>query len=144
MIKFDVQFVYVNGIADFVSYPQLIFEYLCILPGPRRRSIEKETKYFHALLESDEDGDLMVNQNDWQGGLNALRRELQQDQTEIIEANQRAIEQMQNELNENISALQKQMISLLEDTRDEIKEIKSMQCKKGLAKNVARAVKAIV
>ena len=86
----------------------------------------------------------MISKDDWQGGLNALRRELQQDQTEIIEANQRSIEQMQNEVNNNILALQKQMTSMLEDVRDEIKEMKTMQAKKGLATNVVRAVKAIV
>lgn len=69
----------------------------------------------------------MVNQDDWQGGLNAMRRELQQDQEEMNDANHRAMEQMRNELNTNIADLQKQMTSMLEDLSDEIKELKDMQ-----------------
>lgn len=130
-----------NSLSDYSR--QLIFQYLCMLPKSQRKKIEEKTRYFHALLESDEDGDLMVNEGDWQGGLNALRRQLQEDQLEMNEANQRAMEQMRNELNTNISGLQKQMTSMIENLTDEIKEIKDMQSKKGLAKNVARAVKFI-
>jgi len=85
----------------------------------------------------------MVNQSDWQGGLNALRRELQQDQHEMNETYHRAMEQMRNELNTNIADLQKQMTSMLEDLSDEIKEIKDIKSKPGLAQNVAKAVKFI-
>lgn len=95
------------------------------------------------MLESDEDGDLLVSQNDWQGGLNAMRRELQQDQLQLAEANNRAIEEMRNELNTNISNLQKQMTTMLEDLKEEVKDVKSMHSKIGLAKNVAKAVKFI-
>jgi len=85
----------------------------------------------------------MVTQDDWQGGLKAMRRELREDQLEMNEANQKALEQMQNELNTNIAGLQKQMTSILEDISDEIKDLKAQQSKKGLAKNVARAVRLI-
>jgi peptidoglycan hydrolase CwlO-like protein len=112
----------------------------------RRRKIEMTTKYFHALLESDDDGDLLTSQNDWQGGLNALRRDLQQDQVENNEANQRALEHMRNELNSNIAALQKQMTSMLEDLKDEIQEIKKIQPQGGVTfdgRRVATAVKVV-
>ena len=125
---------------------ELIVEYLCIMSKRRRRKIEKMTKYFHALLESDEDGDLLTSQNDWQGGLNALRRDLQQDQVENNEANQRALEHMRNELNSNIAALQKQMTSMLEDLKDEIQEIKKIQPQGGVTfdgRRVATAVKVV-
>ena len=98
------------------------------------------------MLESDEDGDLLINQNDWQGGLNALRRDLQQDQALNGEAHHRALEQMRSEFNQNIVALQKQMTSMLEDLTDEVKEIKRLQSQGGLAfsgKNVAKAVKVV-
>lgn len=85
----------------------------------------------------------MVNQDDWQGGLNALRRELQQDQREMNEINQRALEQMRNELNANIAGLQKQMTTMLEALSDDVQEIKDMKSKQGIAQNVARAVKFI-
>lgn len=85
----------------------------------------------------------MVNQNDWQGGLNALRRELQQDQRAMNEENHRAMEQMRNELNANIADLQKQMTSLLEDLSQDMKEMKNVHAKTGLVKNVAKAVKFI-
>jgi hypothetical protein len=125
---------------------ELIVEYLCIMSARRRRAIENNTKYFHALLESDEDGDLLISQNDWQGGLNALRRDLQQDQEENNEANQRALEHMRSELNSSIAALQKQMTSMLEDLSDEILDMKKIQSQGGVTfngKNVAKAVKVV-
>lgn len=130
-------------VSHIVSTLQLIFQYLCILPSSQRKAVEEKTKYFHALLESDEDGDLMVSQDDWQGGLNALRRELLQDQQEMNEANQRALEQMRNEVNNNIAVLQKQMTTMLEDISDEMKEMKDIKFKQGLAKNVGRAIRMI-
>jgi hypothetical protein len=63
---------------------ELVVEYLQLLPPWRRRKIEKESKWFHTLLEVDADGDLLVNKDDWQGGLNALRRNIE----ELSERNQ--------------------------------------------------------
>jgi WD40 repeat protein len=122
---------------------ELIFQYLCILPSSRRKIVEDKTRYFHSLLEADEDGDLLVSQYDWQGGLNAMRRELQQDQLRLTEANHRAMDELRNELSTNIAGLQKQMIIMLDDLSEEVKEMKTMHQKKSLVTDVARAVKFI-
>ena len=57
---------------------QLIVEYMTLLTPWRRRRIEKSTKYFHALLEADADGDLVLPDDDWHGGLNALREDIEE------------------------------------------------------------------
>jgi len=72
-----------------------------------------------------------------------MRRELQQDQLRLIEANNRAMDELRNELSTNIAGLQKQMIAMLDDLSEEVKEMKTMHQKKSLATNVARAVKFI-
>ena len=55
----------------------LVVEYFQLLPPWKRRQIEKDTKWFHTLLEVEADGDLLVDKDDWQGGLNALRRNIE-------------------------------------------------------------------
>lgn len=40
---------------------------MALIPSWRRRRIEDETQYFHALLESDAGGDLVVEDDDWHG-----------------------------------------------------------------------------
>ncbi len=40
---------------------------MSILPRWRRYRLEKETRFFHALLEADADGDLVVDDDDWHG-----------------------------------------------------------------------------
>lgn len=51
---------------------------MSLLPPWRRRQIERNTKYFHALLEADADGDLVIEDDDWRGGLNALRHDMEE------------------------------------------------------------------
>jgi len=47
-----------------------------MMPVRQRKQIEQSNQYFHALLASDGRGDLLVHKDDWQGGLNALKRKL--------------------------------------------------------------------
>ena len=61
---------------------ELIVEYLSMMPARQRKKIELQNQYFHALLASDGHGDLLILKDDWQGGLNALKREL----TDLTEA----------------------------------------------------------
>lgn len=51
---------------------QLIVEYLALLPSWKRERIEKGTRYFHALLEADADGDLVIDHEDWHGKLSLV------------------------------------------------------------------------
>lgn len=56
---------------------QLIVEYMSLLPPRFRRRVETETKWFHSLLEVDADGDLLVQSEDWEGGLNTMRKHVE-------------------------------------------------------------------
>lgn len=40
---------------------------MTLLPRWRRSRLENETRFFHALLEADADGDLVVENDDWHG-----------------------------------------------------------------------------
>merc|ERR1740139_109572 len=54
----------------------LIVEYLILIPERKRKKLESNSQYFHALLEADDHGDLLVHHEDWQGGLNALKTKI--------------------------------------------------------------------
>ena len=125
---------------------QLIVEYMSILPARKRRQIEKETTYFHALLEADADGDLLLMKEDWQGGLNALRRELEDRMNETSEQNQKALDQFKMEMEAEMASFRKEVVSLLEDMATDVRDIRRLQSHDGITlngKNVAKAVKAV-
>jgi len=103
---------------------ELIVGYLAMMPRKQRKKIEYNTQYFHALLASDGHGDLLVNQANWQGGLNMLKREL----TEISEANntqtQCTIDKLRDDLTVEIKGmLQSEVSSVLNDIAMEVKGI---------------------
>ena len=119
---------------------------MSILPASKRRSIEKRTTYFHALLEADADGDLLLGKDDWQGGLNSLRREMEELIKETSEQNQRAIDQLKSDIDAELSNLRKDVVSLLEDMAGDVRSIRRLQSHDGITlngKNVAKAVKAV-
>lgn len=125
---------------------ELIVEYMSILPASKRRSIEKRTTYFHALLEADADGDLLMKGEDWQGGLNSLRREMDEAIRETAEQNQRALDQAKAEIHAEISSLRRETINLLEDLAGDVRSIRRLQSHDGITlngKNVAKAVSAV-
>ena len=125
---------------------ELIVEYLSILPPPKRRDIERNTRYFHALLEADEDGDLLIHKDDWQGGLNALRRDLEELNTHSAELHHHAMDELKADMENNITVLRKEMVSLLQDVSRDLKEMRRVQKEGGVTfngSNVAKAVRAV-
>ncbi len=127
---------------------ELIVEYMSLLPAWRRRSIEASTKYFHALLEADADGDLLIHKDDWQGGLNALRRDLEHMITTTAESNKKTLDQVKVDLADDLSSLKKQVVSMLHTISGDMKALQRMQGQDGIGftingKNVAKAVKVV-
>ena len=125
---------------------QLIVEYMSILPASKRKSIEKRTTYFHALLEADADGDLVLGREDWQGGLNSLRKEMEELITASTEQNQRALDQFKSEIDSEIACLRKDVVKILEEMAGDVRNIRRLQSHDGITlngKNVARAVNAV-
>jgi hypothetical protein len=125
---------------------ELIVEYLSILPPPRRREIEKNTRYFHALLEADEDGDLLINKDDWQGGLNALRRDLEEMNARGAELTHQAMADFKVSIDNDIAALRREIVGMLQDVSNDMKEMRRVQKEGGVTfngSNVAKAVRAV-
>lgn len=121
---------------------------MSLLPVWRRRIIENNTKYFHALLEADADGDLLIHKEDWQGGLNALRRDMEHMITTTAESNQKALDQIKDVLEEDLSNLKKQVVGMLQTISSDMKVLQKGQGQDGIgitfnAKNMAKAVKVV-
>lgn len=119
---------------------------MSILPARKRNSIEKRTAYFHALLEADADGDLLLSKEDWQGGLNALRKEMEELINTSSEQNQKTLDQFKTDIDTELSNLRSEVLSVLEDMAGDIRNIRRLQSHDGITlngKNVAKAVKAV-
>lgn len=107
---------------------ELIVEYLSMMPTRQRKKIEHNNQYFHALLASDGHGDLLMHKEDWQGGLNALKREL----TEMTETNNQqtfqAINKLREELKQEVAIMMRNEVgAILNDIFVEVKEISKSQ-----------------
>jgi hypothetical protein len=98
-------------------------EYLSLLPKSRREKIEKNTLYFHALLEADASGDLLVNKDDWQGGLNALRKHLNHLQDESHERTRQLMNQMRDDIDKEIILMRNDIRHSIEMMNFELKRI---------------------
>jgi WD40 repeat protein len=125
---------------------ELVVEYLSILPTAHRRRIEQETMYFHALLEADDDGDLLINKDDWEGGLNALKKDLEELNEEAKDMNRHALEELRSELNNDIGSFRREVVGILENLAQEVRQIKEIQSQGGVTfngKHVARAVRMV-
>jgi hypothetical protein len=127
---------------------ELIVEYMSIIPRDKRRKIELNNQYFHALLASDGHGELLVNKDDWQGGLNALKREL----TDMVEASgdatQRSINDLRVELSDEIeSMIRNQVTSVLNDVHSEVRTLSKRRRQgtplQNTGKNVVHAVQTV-
>uniref|UniRef100_A0A7S4HP16 Ion transport domain-containing protein n=2 Tax=Odontella aurita TaxID=265563 RepID=A0A7S4HP16_9STRA len=125
---------------------ELIIEYLSLMPSKKRKQIQHDTKYFHALLEADADGDLVVSKDDWQGGLNALKSDL----ADISEANSmatlKAIDQLKLDIDQEITDMRREMGSVLKEMKSEIQELVQLQKDGAITfgnTNVGRAVKGV-
>jgi ferredoxin-fold anticodon binding domain-containing protein len=142
----SVQQVQENAIANRrKEKAELIVEYMSLLSSWRRKRIEKSTQYFHALLQADADGDLIVEDDDWQGGLAALREDIEESNEIHAEAQRKAIENMKNEFEKELASLRNEMVSILRDLSDDVKALKKASETEGAftGKRVAGAVRAV-
>jgi hypothetical protein len=128
----------------------LVVEYMSLLPPWKRRQIEKEARWFHTLLEVDADGSLQVQSDDWEGGLNALRRDMEELSQTNRETNRRALEQLKSDLDVDITKFKNEIVSMLEDLADDVKFLRKVQssgiaygAKQNLGKAVGGAVKTV-
>ena len=94
---------------------------MTLLPPWRRRRIEHETKYFHALLEADADGDLVLEDDDWRGGLNALREDMEEINEKYAVAHQKALEELKTDIQQELSSFRAEVFSMLCDLSEDIK-----------------------
>jgi hypothetical protein len=119
---------------------------MSLLPPWKRRQIERNTKYFHALLEADADGDLVVEDDDWRGGLNALRHDMEEISDHHAGAHQKAMDQLKMDLEKELASFKKEIISTLLTLSDDVKKIQRTQSEGGVTfngKRVAGAVNAV-
>ncbi|KAL7564175.1 hypothetical protein ACA910_021149 [Epithemia clementina (nom. ined.)] len=124
----------------------LIVEYMTLLPVKSRMRLEEKTRWFHCLLEVDSDGTLLLGKQDWQGGLNALRKDLEELSNESREQNQKGLLMMKNELYAELSSFRKETLTLLASLSAEMKELKKGQSRGGITlngRNVVNAVNAV-
>lgn len=119
---------------------------MSLLPPWRRRQIERNTKYFHALLEADADGDLVIEGDDWRGGLNALRHDIEEISDHHAGAHQKAMDEMKMDLEKELASFKKEILSTLRSLSDDVKQIQRTQSQGGVTFNgrrVAGAVNAV-
>jgi len=125
---------------------ELIVEYMTLLPRWKIRQIEQETRYFHALLEADADGDLVIETDDWRGGLNALRDDIEEMNESNADVTKQALEEMRAEIDAELRSFQKEVYSMLRDISADVKKIQKNQRVDALVvsgRRVAGAVKAV-
>ncbi len=122
---------------------ELCVEYLSMMPNRVRANIEENNRYFHALLASDGHGDLLRHRDDWQGGLNALKKELTEITLSNNEATQRAIDQLRHELSDEFNTmLQNEVSSVLTNVFMELKEISKFRQPSTRTRKAANAAQA--
>jgi hypothetical protein len=127
----------------------LIVEYMSLLPPRRRRKIESQTQWFHTLLEADSDGELKVGNDDWEGGLNALRRDMAELDDASRKNHEKLFQQLKTDMEGDMASFRKQVMSTLADIQAEMKQLTRNQKEGGITfsgkrvKNVMKAVKSI-
>jgi hypothetical protein len=124
----------------------LIVEYLTLLPSWHRKRIEDRTKWFHVLLEVDAQDNLLVKKDDWEGGLNAVRRDLLGMEQRLIDQEQKIVERVKSELDDELRNFKKEVLAALSGVSDDLKRLHTLQSEGGITfsgKNVAKAVRAV-
>ena len=122
---------------------ELIVEYLSMMPATHRKWIESKNQYFHSLLDSDGHGDLLIQRDDWQGGLNALKKELTELTLGHNVMTQRAIDNLRSELTDEFSSmLQNEVTSVLNNVFLELKEMSKFRQVSMRTRKVANAAQA--
>jgi len=116
----------------------LIEEYMMLLPHVYLRRVEEKTKWFHILTETDSEGDLQVHSEGWQGGVNAMRRELEE-----MEERMRA---SREKTETDILVFKQEVMSLLKDVSEDVRKLHELHAERKVVfsgKNVEKAVKAV-
>ena len=107
---------------------ELIVEYLSMMPDWQRKKIEESNQYFHALLASDGHGDLLVLKDDWQGGLNGLKREITELTISNNQMTQQAVNLLREELKDEVAIMIKNEVGvMLNEIFMEVKQISKIQ-----------------
>jgi hypothetical protein len=119
----------------------LIVEYMSLLPPWKRKQIERDTRWFHTLLEVDADGDLLVNKDNWEGGLNALRRNIRDISQHDREIHHKHLQEVKADLDSKLAVFKNKVISLLEELSSDIKQLQTTQSTGGMS--FSGAVKSI-
>jgi WD40 repeat protein len=125
----------------------LVVEYMSLLPPWKRRQIEKQTRWFHTLLEVDADGSLHVQTDDWEGGLNALRRDMEELSQANKQSYEKTLEHLKADLDSDIAKFKEEVVSLLENLADDVKHLRKAQSQSIIKfdpkQNMAKVVKAV-
>jgi Ion transport protein len=124
----------------------LIVEYLTLLPSWYRERIEERTKWFHVLLEVDGDDNLLVKKDDWEGGLNAVRRDMKMMEQRLLEREHSVVDRVKNELDVEIKKFRRDVLAALTDVSEDLKRLHTLHSEGGITfsgKNVAKAVRAV-
>lgn len=127
----------------------LIVEYMTLLPRWRRQQIERETTWFHTLLEVDADGSLQVHSDDWEGGLNALRHDMEEMGRSQQQSYERAVDRLKTDIDADLTKFKKEVVTLLQDLTDDVKYLRKAQSQGILnfdghhIKKAVRAVKSV-
>lgn len=93
---------------------------------------------------ADADGDLIVDDEDWQGGLAALREDIEESNESHASAQQKALDSLKTEFASDLEFMRKEMVAMLRDLSDDVKQLRNVQ-KESLftGQRAARAVKGI-
>jgi Ion transport protein len=127
----------------------LIVEYMTILPKWRRQQIERETTWFHTLLEVDSDGSLQVHSEDWEGGLNALRHDMEELGRLNQQSYEKAIDRLKSDLDSDQTKFKQAVVTMLEELTEDVKYLRKIQSQSILnfdghhIKSAVRAVKSV-
>ena len=98
------------------------------------------------MLEVDADGSLQLQSDNWEGGMNALRRDMQELSGENKESYERSLNHVKNDLNSDIDTFKKEVMSVLEDLMEDVKFLRKAQSESLLkfdGRNVKKAVRAV-
>ena len=118
---------------------ELIVEYMSLLPPSSRRSIERNSQWFHTLLAVDSDGDLLHRGGDWEGGLNALRK----DMSALVQRYDSTIGSLKTDVDKELQDMRADIMTALQSIAQDVRAVKKGQMGPFTGKNVAKAVSVV-
>ena len=94
----------------------------------------------------DEDGSLQIHTEDWEGGLNALRRDMEEMSLMNKQNYEKTIARLKTDLDSDITTLKEEVLSLLGSISEDVKSLRAAQTQKLLPfdahHNIAKVVRA--